>query len=306
MSARLTLASLTIALVATNAAHAQDLPDGATWLPGAGHAISRSTSASRDAPVIEYAYGPHAQASLGVEPALFAITTDAARWRVGVSALIALENGSNRTSIAPNEFTRARAELFAAIELRALARKLLPRDGVVELTFGVGRESADSLGHNRPDVASPRDLPFGGGGDWLSFDLALRSPLGHGFELTLRLGDRVYWNAFPLIFGAQMASDVVASDLRESLLDEASAELIVRWRATTWMHPTLSLFAERLISHDALANDGTFARALLGAVLPGRAGELEPFVSFDAGSGKGLLIDRRELRLSLGVRDAIF
>jgi hypothetical protein len=40
--------------------------------------------------------------------------------------------------------------------------------------------------------------------------------------------------------------------------------------------------------------------------MPGKVGELEPFGSFDAGNGKGLLIDRREVRVSCGLRYAPF
>ena len=72
------------------------------------------------------------------------------------------------------------------------------------------------------------------------------------------------------------------------------------------MEPQLALFGEHLFAHDAFVQDGEFFRAMAGAVLPGRVGELEPFVSFDGGNGKGLLVQERELRLSVGIRYAPF
>jgi hypothetical protein len=70
--------------------------------------------------------------------------------------------------------------------------------------------------------------------------------------------------------------------------------------------PQVAVFAEHLFAHDAFVPDGSFFRAMAGVVLPGRVGEVEPFVSLDGGNGKGLLVQERELRLAVGVRYALF
>ena len=88
--------------------------------------------------------------------------------------------------------------------------------------------------------------------------------------------------------------------------DAPGADLIVRWRASRGVQPQLAVFAEHLFARDPGVEDGAFFRAMLGVVLPGKVGELEPFGSFDAGNGKGLLIDRREVRISCGLRYAPF
>ena len=54
------------------------------------------------------------------------------------------------------------------------------------------------------------------------------------------------------------------------------------------------------------AKDGWFVAALAGLAVHGALGEVMPFVSVDAGNDKGLLINRRELRVSIGVRYAPF
>jgi hypothetical protein len=124
--------------------------------------------------------------------------------------------------------------------------------------------------------------------------------------VSLRLTDRIYLNALPLVAGVRTASDAVADYLHEGLANAATADLVLRWRATRRVEPQLALYAEHLFARDAFVADGALFRAMGGLVLPGRAGEVEPFASFDAGNGKGLLDDRREARFSIGVRYAPF
>ena len=68
------------------------------------------------------------------------------------------------------------------------------------------------------------------------------------------------------------------------------------------MHPFLSAFAEWLVARPALARDGYLVRCLGGAALLGRFGELTVFAAIDRGNGKGLLINRRETRVSASLR----
>jgi hypothetical protein len=172
----------------------------------------------------------------------------------------------------------------------------------------VGHESDHATSASSSAIAPPGPyaIPFGGGGDYLAPDVALRLPAGPALMITVRLQDRIYFNELPLLVGAHAASDSIADGLHEGLVNAPGADLIVRWRAAPWAMPQLALFGEHLFAHDSFVPDGQFFRALAGVVFPGRVGEVEPFASFDGGNGKGLLVQHRELRFSVGVRYAIF
>ena len=280
--------------------------DAFVFLPGSARAISRSTSASRDAAVLEYSFGPRAQASIGVEPGVLAIHGPRTTWRFGFYSLVALENANTMAAFPPTELWRELVGASVAVELKSLARAWLIPGSALEVGFIVGHEGDHASGDVSLPALGPHDIAFGGGGNFFAPDVAARLPVGHSLTLTMRLADRVYWNELPSIVGARAASDVVADALHEGLENAASADLIARWRATNWAAPQLALFGEHLFSHDAFADDGGFFRAMLSVVFPGKIGELSPFYSFDAGNGKGLLVVRRELRSSIGLRYAFF
>jgi hypothetical protein len=277
------------------------------WLPGPARGIPRTASASRDTAVFEYAYGPRAQASIGMEPGLVTFVRPDVVTHVGFYALAALENGTDTRLFPPSELWRGLVGASVTWELPRLARVWLVPGSDLELGLVVGHESDHESAGSTARLETPAQsaIPFGGGGDFLAPDVAASLPWGP-LTITLRLQDRIYWNAFPLVVGARAASDAVASDLHEGLAHAAGADLIVQWRARDWVQPRLAVFAEHLFARDPFVDDGGFLRAMLGAVFPGRVGELEPFGSFDAGNGKGLLVDRREMRLSFGVRYAVF
>jgi hypothetical protein len=277
----------------------------ATWLPGPARAIPRTTSASRDTPVLEYAYGPQAQASIGAEPGLLALTWQNATGHVGLYAMVALENANDPVIFPPSKLWRGLVGLSFALELPRAARAWLGAGSDFEVTALVGHESDHSSSLGGLDPSSPAVIPDGGGGNFLSLDAAERLCAAR-FVFTIRMQNRVYFNVFPWIVGAHSGSDTVASVLHEGLVDAASADLVVRWRVSAWAQPQLATFAEHLFARDRGVADGGFVRAMLGVVFPGKVGELEPFGSLDAGNGKGLLIDRRETRLSVGVRYAPF
>jgi hypothetical protein len=277
------------------------------WLPGPARGIPRTSSASRDTAVFEYAYGPRAQASIGMEPGLIVFGGPEVVTHVGFYALAGLENGTDTRLFPPSELWRGLAGASITWELPRVARAWLLPGSDLELGLVVGHESDHESAGSTARLETPAQsaIPFGAGGDFLAPDVAVSLPWGP-LTLTLRLQDRIYWNAFPLMVGARTASDVVADDLHEGLAQAAGADLVVQWHARDWVQPRLAVFAEHLFARDPFVDDGGFFRAMLGAVFPGRVGELEPFGSFDAGNGKGLLVDRRELRLSFGVRYAVF
>ena len=279
-----------------------------TWLPGDARAITRSTSASRDAPVFEYAYGPRAQASIGAELGIVEFTRETTTLRIGFYALLALENASSNDVFPPQELWRGLLGAHVALELPRLARAWLVPGSKLEIALVVGREDNHATQAPTPPLAppGPSAIPFGGGGDFLAPEIAVSLPLGRSLNVVMRLQDRIYWNALPLLVGARVASDAIADGLHEGLANAPGADIIVRWRATPWLAPQLAIFAEHLFPHDAFVEDGSFLRVMAGLVTRGRVGELEPFVSFDGGNGKGLLIEERALRLSVGVRYALF
>jgi hypothetical protein len=279
-----------------------------TWLPGADRALPRSTSASRDAPVLEYAYGPSAQASIGAEPGLLEMRRPASTLRLGIYALVALEDASSHRAFPPGGLWRGLVGASLALELSSLARAWLVPGGDLEvgLVVGLERDQATAAYSSSLPPPGPLAIPFGGGGAYLAPDVAVRLPVGRALTVTMRLQDRIYFSELPLLVGARVASDVVADGLREGLLNAPGADLVVRWRAAAWALPEVAVFAEHLFAHDAFVQDGQFLRVLAGVALPGRMGELEPFASFDGGNGKGLLVQERALRLSAGVRYVLF
>jgi hypothetical protein len=279
-----------------------------TWLPGADRAIPRTTSASRDTPLLEYAYGPRAQASIGAEPGIVELRGKNTAFRFGLYAMIGLENATSDRVFPPGELWRGLVGATFGLELPTVARAWLVPGSDLEIGLIVGHESDHASVASSSTLAPPGPLaiPFGGGGDFLAPDIAVRLPAGPSFTITMRLQDRIYFNELPLLVGARVASDTIADSVHEGLANAPGADLIVRWRACRWAEPQLALFGEHLFAHDAFVQDGEFFRAMAGVVLPGRVGELEPFASFDGGNGKGLLVQERELRLSVGIRYAPF
>jgi hypothetical protein len=278
------------------------------WLPGPARAIPRTASASRDAAVFEYAYGPRAQASIGLEPGVLELRRPWLVTRFGLYALAGLENATNTRVFPPGELWRGLVGVSFAWELPAAARAWLLPGGTLELGLVVGHESdhATASSSSALEPPGPRTIPFGGGGNFVAPDVAVRLPAGRAVTIDLRLADRVYFNALPLLVGARVASDAVAGALHEGLASAASVDVVVRWRALSWAHPIFAAYAEHLFAREPFVDDGGFLRVMAGVALPGRLGEVEPFGSFDAGNGKGLLVERRELRLSVGVRYAPF
>jgi len=274
-----------------------------TWLPGVTRAVPLEDTASRDAPALEYAWGPRAQLSLGQTLGL--VTWDGERTDVAlyVTGLVALEDARDE-ALFSDELARLVGTLGCAFTLDA--SEVFGEGGAVEIGLELGVERARELvgdESDRPTLAfSPGDIPFGGGGLWLGADVSWRFDVAAGWNLSVRLADRVFTNGWPLMFGARAESEQVATFLNEGLAQAPSLAVGLRWAASADVQPVARLFLEGLLPHDDSAEDGFFFRGVFGVALPGHFGELLPFLSVDAGNGKGLLINRRELRLSLGVR----
>jgi hypothetical protein len=282
--------------------------DGSVWLPGADRAVPRTTSASRDTPALEYAYGPRAQASIGAEPGLIEVGGRALTFRAGIYAMTALENATSDRVFPPSELWRGLVGASLALEAPEAARAWFGSASDVEIGLVVGHESDHATSGSTSTLGTPGPLalPYGGGGDFIAPDVALRLVAWRDLTLTARISDKIYFNELPLAFGDRGASDRIASSLHEGVQNAPAADLILRWRASASAEPQLAFFGEHLFSREASTPDGQFFRAMAGVVLPGRVGEIEPFVSVDGGNGKGVLVEEREVRVSVGVRYAAF
>jgi hypothetical protein len=253
------------------------------WLPGAARSIPRTTSASRDAAVLEYAYGPRAQASIGSEFGLVALRGKALSAWLGMYGMIALENADSREFFPPSQLWRGRIGLSGAVSAETLARRWFGAKGALEIGLVVGHESDHG---ELDDPHRADDIPHGAGGDFVLPDLAFRVPVGGSAELSVRYADRIF--------------------VRGDLAHAPAADLGLRIRYWPHLQPMLALFAEELFPSEPFVRHGFRARALVGPAIPGRVGEVLPFVGGELGAGMGLLTNRREARLSLGVRYAPF
>lgn len=294
-----TLLALSCAVPA--AAHAAP-----TWLPGVTRAVPLEDTASRDAPVLEYAWGPRAQLSLGQTLGLVTWPGDGdggVGVHLALSGLVALEDAHAKGAF-PDELARVVGTLGCAFTFDMTP--VFGADGAFEIGVELGVERSRELvaaESERVDLPfGPEDIPFGGGGLWLGVDVAWRLRLADAWVLNVRLADRIFTNGWPLMFGARAESQQVATFLDEGLAHQASLAVGVRWAASAAVQPVARLFFEGLIPSDDSAADSYFFRGVLGVAFPGDGGELLPFLSLDAGSGKGHLINRHEVRFSVGVR----
>lgn len=250
------------------------------WLDGSARAIAESQSASRDAPVTELAYGPRAYGSFA--GSLAVVRSGATRLGLSGGLFFESDDGSGFSP-----------DYYRDVESLSLAFLL----GELELAASLGHEGSH---HDRGATLDPyrtTDIPFGAGGQWLGVDLAWRLEPHPRVRVVSRLGDRFHTNAFPLWVGDREVSDHVADALGEGLIHAPFADLELRsGRALVSVH------AEALVAHDDSARDAVLVRGLVGFALRGRRLELVPFLAGDAGNGEGYFVNRRELRLALGLR----
>ncbi|MCB9734821.1 MAG: hypothetical protein H6745_19725 [Deltaproteobacteria bacterium] len=277
------------------------------WLPGVTRRVPLEDTASRDAPALELAYAPRAQLSLGQT-----LGIAEGRGPVGVhvwlSGLVALED-ADESGVFPDQLARVVGALGVALSVDdpfGAAPVGARRAATLELGLELGVERARELVAAESDRVSltprPGDIPFGGGGLWLGFDVALRAPLSDAWTLSLRLSERVFTNAWPRLFGARAEAIEVATALDEGLAHAPSLAASLRWAAADGVEPVARAVVEGLFPADDSADASVRARLVLGVALPGDHGELLPFVAGEAGSGWGLLVNRHELRLAVGVR----
>jgi hypothetical protein len=289
-------AAIVAAIAATTAAVSHARAENVAWMPGNGREVSRTSSASRDAPASALVFAPRVAAKGAVDFAFAKIDLGGLALRPGADGFFELEHadtGVGGSLPVPGQgrgpmLWRGHYQLSLALSAERLARAWLGARGAIEIAAAAGHESDHITGASFDDAPKRGDILYGGGGDFLVYDFAMRAPLGARVDLWSRLANRAY--------------------VRGPILHAPGIDAGVRWHALPHLEPLVSAFGEALlVDHNANgANDGWFVALLAGAALAGKLGELLPYTAVDAGNGKGLLINRREVRWSIGVRYAPF
>jgi hypothetical protein len=265
-------------------------------MPGNSREIPRTTSASRDVPASDLVFAPRVSGKAAVDFALFVVRGGGLAVRFGIDAFFELEHadvGLSGPLPLPGEgkgpmLWRGMYRMSLALSAEDLAHAWFGPRGAIEITGTVGHESDHVTGGSFDDAPERGDIVDGGGGNFVIFDAAVRAPLGDRVDLWGRVADRAYWLG--------------------PILHAPGLDMGLRWHLLPHLEPVVSLFGEALlVDHNQnAANNGGFAGMLLGLSLPGKLGEVIPYTAVDAGNNKGLLINRREIDVSIGVRYAPF
>lgn len=264
--------------------------------------VSRADSADPDAPVTSYGYGPRGRASLGLDVALAASPRKNCEFRLGLLGFVAFED-ADRRRVFPGQVGRSWVALSGSWALQEPLPTLFGAGHELEIGLELGRRTAFSLdGFVLQDPWQQSDVPFGAGGVYLGVDTALRLLVLPRLTLTSRVTLRSYMNAYPELFGQHEAGAHVASALEEGAQRSAALELGARFALARQAEPVLRLYADVIKPHDDNAKTLWLVRGLFGLAVPGEHFELEPFVDAEAGHGQGLLVNRSQLRLGVGVR----
>jgi hypothetical protein len=296
------LAGATLLAIASSAPRARAdgslIPAWTERLPGNAREISRAASASRDTPILEGAYGPASQSSVGIEFGTVRLHWEGISVRLGVHFLVALENHDkgfiSGMPFVANQLWRGLWGSSLAFTSRGLARRWFGPRGGLEVTTLFGHESAHADADFRDThpgfFAAPRrgDILKGGEGNYFQHDLAVRLAPTEKLELVLRVQDRIY----------------ITGLVRQA----PGLDAVLTWKLLPELQPMVAIFAERLFVNpgENASENAAFARVMLGALLPGKLGVVTPFVSLDGGNGKGFLVNQVEARGSFGLRYSPF
>jgi hypothetical protein len=281
-----------LVLLAPQAARADRLE----WMPGNGREIPRSASASRDAPTAGLVFGPRVAGKAAVDFAFARLVLGGVALRPGFDAFFELEHSGVGVRGALPLPGRGRGDMLwrgmyrgsLALSAERLARQWFGTRGAIEITLTLGHESDHVTGGSFDDAPRHGDILYGGGGDFAIYEAALRAPVSSRIDVWSRAEDRAY--------------------LRGAIRHAPGLDAGLRWHAWPHLEPVVSVFGEALlVDHNVnRGRHGYFVSLLAGAALPGRRGELLPYSAVEVGNGKGLLINHRELRWTIGVRYAPF
>jgi hypothetical protein len=283
--------------------------DAVVFLPGNTHEIDHNASASRDAPVLGLTFAPRVEAKAAADFAFVKVEAGGVTFRPGFSGFFDLEHanpGLNGPLPLPGEgkgvmLWRGHFEFSFMLSAERLARDWLGPHGALEIGVTVGHESDHVTGASFNDAPEPGDIVSGGGGNFVLYELAARTRLADRLTLWARIEDRAYWLG--------------------PIAHAPGAEIGLRWHWLPHVEPLTSIFGEGLLVDHRVdqagesasldqqiveARSGGFFGWLVGIGMPGAFGQIIPYTALDVGNGKGLLINRREADLSIGVRYAPF
>jgi hypothetical protein len=276
------------ALLAVAALSLPSVASAVELFPPEAREITLQESASPDAPVIQYTYGPRAEETLGGQISLLN--------HLSVDALVSLQNADSGDPLA-NQLART---LIVFTGTRTLHPHWLA--GTLELALGVGNAWATELGGFRlQDYLPPNAIPFGGSGTFISIGAAWQRRV-RSFDLAVQLGERVDVPALLILFGQRPAADAVADYLHDGLVQEPALDASLRWELNPRYRAIFALHGDLRVPEDPEAQTTGFVRAMGGLGIANNGWEALPFVSVEAGCGQGLLINRHEARLTVGFR----
>ncbi len=270
----------------------------AEFLPGSSREVTRSTSASLDAPVTTIVFTPRVELKAAADVGLFRWDLSGVALRPGLAGFCDLQyaDPGGFWPVPPPTgqiLFRGHYEFSVSLSAEHLARKSLGPRGAIEVAILGGHESDHVLGSGGPEsgfvnAPKPGDIVSGGGGNFFGTEVAIRAPMPSAGEVWARIADRRY--------------------IAGPILHEPSIEGGLRWHLWPHAEPVVSVFFEGLLvdPNQNAGRNGGDGELLAGVAFPGRWGELTPFASAQVGNQKGLLINHREFDVVLGVRYAPF
>jgi hypothetical protein len=268
-------------------------------LPAQPRALPLQDSADRDSPVVEMGYGPRASAVLGGELGIWQWRRSRWTWAISGQAHVGLDNATVKAGL-PLELLRGGFGLSAIATWRP---RLQPHQ-TWEFSACLCRHLTRNIGDYDPlPLTRPDGIPFGGAGGFLGVHAGLRwQNAGHSW--TFKLGQRVYPSALLAWSGEPELASFLSSWGGEALRSGSSADVQWRWQGASRWQPQAALHGAWWLPTDASASASGYARLMAGPAYTATQGRLWPFVAVDMGSGPGLLINRHELRLAVGLRYA--
>lgn len=293
----LALAALALTCVAGPRARADDdsEPPKFEWLSPARE-ISRSWSASRDAPVLTMTVLPRPVLMGGGELALATQRWPGLTLRSGFGGFVELEFDGETDGFhfgpVPGSSTgqilwRGAYAFYAAVAPTKLGPRIC-QGCALEATLQYRHESQHYTGSNHGGVGDDvTEQPYVG--DDVIVDVAF----------SQRVGD---------FYFAERAIGMWFLPERSSYAAGVGADLHARFIAGKWVHPFTSLYGEYLFGDDLSGRvypDAYRLRGLLGVALPSNLGDVLVFGFGDVGHRYGVRILTEEATMGVGVRLAI-
>ncbi len=274
------------------------LPAHAAWLVGLPTDATRVDLASRDVPTTQLDFDGRAHGAIGGSLVIWQRDAVLNPWWEMQWQVFALAAADNGTSRGPWPTELARWQAGTRLWLRS------PEFRHARLQFDVGalRQVATTLGsYTLPESPPTNGIAFGGGGYVLDLGVGADGARGP-IRVNFRIGDRVHLPGWLALVGQRNWADVTGDALGDNLLHQFQLDGTLSVVAWPHWQPIFALHGDLLIPLDASSQLNFGSRYLLGVLHPLERGAILPFVSLDVGAGPGLLVNRNELRLGLGVR----